>query len=390
MRILAPLALLAMLSACTDTTDSVGRPAPAGAEVPSATDVDAIIYLVGDAGKAEEGKSPLMVHLRQDVEAWSGALPDSSVMVVFLGDNVYEDGVHATDHPEYATDTLRLNTQVRSVTGRQASERGARAAFLPGNHDWANDVSPEGLAYVLNQKAHLERIGAGDTADVALVPEPGTLGPAVLDVGGRARVIAVDSHWWLQSDSDAEKSDAIAAVTEALASAGARQVVIASHLPLATGGPHGGAISFFPTVGLRYLAHRSGILVQDVTARPYRAFIESFHQVFESAGPPVAMASGHDHSLQVLSVPLGETGTFTQLVSGAGSRLTDISPVEEMVWGRMAPGYMRLTFLHDGSVLLHVLQGSPTFLSCDALHERDECMAAGLDSIQVAYARRLR
>ncbi len=376
---------------CTETTDAVGNLEPPGGEAVEPSAVDAVVYLVGDAGAAEEGRSPLMVALRDDVETWASALDDSLVMVVFLGDNVYEVGVRDSDHPDYATDTLRLNTQVRSVAGPAASEKGARAVFLPGNHDWGNEVGFEGLGRLQNMKTHLDRIDAGDTAAVALEPPPGTPGPTVMDLGARARILGLDGHWWLQSDDADERAVTMRGISLALTSAGDRHVIIASHLPLATGGPHGGTISFWSTLGMRYLAHKAGILIQDLTAAPYRDLIADFHEVFEASGPPVAMAAGHDHSLQVLTVPYDSSGaSYTQLVSGSGSKFSEIRPVPGLEWGRSAPGYMRVFFLKDGSVVLHVIQGTTTTLYCGDPATRSACMAAGADSIHTAYTRRLR
>lgn len=382
--------LVAGLVACTETTDAVGGIGPAGIDplVPSA--VDAMVFLVGDAGAAEEGLSPLMVELREDVESWAGALPDSAVMVVFLGDNVYESGLHDPGERGYDRDTLRLHTQVRAVTGLQASRHGARATFIPGNHDWANSVGAEGLARVRNMEGRLRLLAADGTAAVGLEPEPGTPGPTVLDVGTRARILALDTHWWLSEEDGTAKSAAETAMADAIRSAGQRRVLVAAHHPLASGGPHGGTIPFLPTLGIQFLAHKGGLLVQDMTSTPYRELIQDFEGVFRESGPPLAVASGHDHSLQVLDVPLDETDGYVQLVSGAGSGLTRVRPVPGMAWARRAPGYMRLAFLTEGGVILHVVAGSPELVYCGAAVQVGACMSAGVDSVHVVYSRRLR
>ena len=162
-------------------------------------------------------------------------------------------------------------------------------------------------------------------------------------------------------------------------------------MPLLTGGPHGGTIQFFPTLGLRFLAHKSGMLIQDVTAKPYQELIAAFREVFARVGPPLAVAGGHDHSLQVLEDTLPDGRTYTQLVSGAGSKLTDLRPVPGMQWGRRAPGYMRVTFLKNGTALLHVTAGAAAYKRCDGDGDvRLQCLAEGVDSMHVAYATRLR
>jgi len=73
---------------------------------PRAAEVESVVYLVGDAGDAIEGRSPLLLRLRADVEDWSGRLRgDTAVVVLFLGDNVYPDGMDRPDEPAYQRDS---------------------------------------------------------------------------------------------------------------------------------------------------------------------------------------------------------------------------------------------------------------------------------------------
>jgi hypothetical protein len=134
------------------------------------------------------------------------------------------------------------------------------------------------------------------------------------------------------------------------------------------------------------------MLVQDVTSRPYRTMIEGFLDVFAREGPPLVLAGGHDHSLQVLVDTIADGREYIQLVSGSGSRMTRIRATHAMKWGRSSPGYMRLTFLRDGSVQLDVVVGSVTHLACPGPDPGTaaSCMAAGADSIHTGYSRRLR
>jgi len=332
-----------------------------------------------------------MAKLAADVDTWSGMLPDSSVMVLFLGDNVYEKGIRDLDHPGYDSDTLRLNTQIRVVTGPNARAAGTRAVFLPGNHDWGNTSGAEGLARIRNMATHLDGVADPDTAQLVLLPEPGATGPTSVDLGSTARVLALDGQLLLQSMNQPAADSTLARIEEHLGST-ERHIVIASHLPLLTGGPHGGAIPFFPTLGLHYLAHKSGILVQDVTSRPYRSLVHGFEDLFERQGVPLALVGGHDHSMQVLSDTIPGGGELLQLVSGAGSRLTHIRDTRQMEWGRSAPGYMRITLLENGGAHLSVVLGAVSHLECPepGTEANARCMTAGADSIHTAYLRRLR
>jgi len=72
--------------------------------------------------------------------------------------------------------------------------------------------------------------------------------------------------------------------------------------------------------------------------------------------PPLAFASGHEHTLQVFS---GEGfGADWLLVSGAGSRLRSLEKADALfAAGREhgERGYMRVEFFRNGAVLLTVV-----------------------------------
>jgi hypothetical protein len=66
--------------------DPLDFPKSSGVPVPDAAKVDAVVFLVGDAGAALTGRFPLLSALRTDVERWSAALHrDSAVSVAFSG-----------------------------------------------------------------------------------------------------------------------------------------------------------------------------------------------------------------------------------------------------------------------------------------------------------------
>ena len=107
-----------------------GMPAPrAGQAPPPAPEAEAIVHTlfrIGDAGHPAKGGEPVLIALRTELERSA----DRST-VVFLGDNVYPAGLPAPGDPELAEMERRLDDQVDA-----ARDTGARAVFIPGNHDW--------------------------------------------------------------------------------------------------------------------------------------------------------------------------------------------------------------------------------------------------------------
>src|SRR5688500_33196 len=113
------LLVCTMLSACgkkelPELPSSV-LPEPLPAEVESA------VFIVGDMGAALWDRSPMPRRMERDVEWWSRALGrDSAVSVIFLGDNVYPEGVRDATDPEWPADSAHLEAQVRILAGPNA------------------------------------------------------------------------------------------------------------------------------------------------------------------------------------------------------------------------------------------------------------------------------
>jgi hypothetical protein len=354
----------------------IGSSGCGGARLPIATRPAAlsgtadVVYLIGDAGDVK-AQTPILRQLRRDIETLS---PSVSATVVFLGDNVYDDGVRDADHPGFPDDSLRLESQVDMIRGTRA-----HGIFVPGNHDWA-DGSAEGLQNMMNQTGFIRRQSARGVS-VEVLPPDGCPGPFVRDVGAAARLIAIDTHWWLHDpdrrvnvdcarQSEAAVLDALAGTLDSL-DRGRRAIVVAHH-PLETFGKHGGYFMarywFFPLTELvswAYLpipflypaARNSGITNQDLSGPRNRAMRKRLVDLFRRYGnEPMVYAAGHEHTLQVFDG--SRFGVGTHVVSGAGSKLDEVIDVgrSDFLAGRQHGeyGYMKLEFLDDGSVVLSV------------------------------------
>ncbi len=374
--------LAALLSACTRQA-YVPRQTQTLPE-PNVADVAAVLFLVGDAGAASVDASPLLHRLRRDVEQWSDALAaDSAVTVLFLGDNVYPEGVRDPDSDDFAQDTARLSAQAWTVDGPKALAHGTRAIFLPGNHDWGNLTGPPGEQRLRNEEDVLAS-WAADGRRVSLRPRAGSPGPVTVQVGP-ATVVLLDTEWWLQADDTTAKAAVIDSLEAVLWGARGNPTVLAAHHPLVSAGPHGERGWASP----QGLLSKAGALVQDLNSAPYEALRTELARAFRESERPLAYAAGHDHTLQVLhTAGPGQPGWT--LVSGAGSKLESVSEIDDLQWAAAEPGFMRLVFLRDGGVQLFVEAAPASTLECSRRSSREACMADALAAYRTVHAERLR
>lgn len=372
--------------ACGDGTESE-LPPPGRFAEPSPEAVESVVFLLGDPGLARAHHFPVLPRLRGEVERWAEALEaDSSVVVLVLGDLVYPDGVAARDSPGFAEDSARLADQVDLVAGPRARSRHARLHFLAGNHDWGQGAGRPGEERIHRLAALVEELGAGTGAWVSLEPEPGAGGPSVVDVGRHARLILLDTAWWLLEAEGASKRRVVRGVRRALRTAGDRRVVVAAHHPFESAGPHGALDTFGSTLGIRTLLSRSGALLQDLHSRPYWTLRQELTGVFAQEGRPDLFAGGHEHSLQVVRGGADDVPAVT-LVSGSASKLTPVGTSPGLVFARSVPGYARLFVKRDGTLELLVDAAPARFLRCpEEGDERETCMAEGVGAFRTVWA----
>lgn len=338
------------------------------APLPAAEGPDVVLYLVGDAGtKAAESSlvfRPLAAEAAHD---------GGRSVVAILGDNLYPAGLPAPGSKDRSEMEARLEAQL--VAARAAG----RGLVVPGNHDWARWTT-DGWNAIRRQEVFVTAHG-GPT--VAFAPSGGCPGPVVFDVGATVRLIALDTHWWLHeyekpagaSSPCTEKSedDVVAALREALRTAGARRTVVLAHHPLEAGGLSGSHYTWqdhlfpltpfvpwlwlpMPVFGSLTVAGRTAFANQQFEIAPnYRKLKAAMAKAFDPV-PPLVWAAGHDHSLQVIRLP-GERRSWN-LVSGAGGGQESVTPVREIagtVFCRSVPGYMRIVFEMNGRARLAVV-----------------------------------
>jgi len=304
-------------------------------------EIESSLFLIGDAGEPDpRERSKVLDSLAAQVSR-----EPAKALVVFLGDNVYPDGIPEEGMAAYADARRRLAVQVNSIPA------GVRTIFLPGNHDWAGS-EPFGLYSVRLQERLITTLARG--RDIKMLPGNGCPGPVSIDLG-RLRFVSLDTQWWLHSyivnDSSSRCATDPGAVTAALRQQinvpDGRVVVVGAHHPLMTGGEHGGYCGM--TGPFRRLAGHS----QDILSGLNKVMRDSIETAFATK-PPLVYAAGHEHNMQVMRG--GPTVQYL-LVSGAGSD----SKVGCTVWLRESyytaqhrTGFMRVDVMRNKGVLLRV------------------------------------
>jgi len=344
-----------------------GQPRPAPPDAPSRPPTAALatsLFLIGDAGAPEADGDRVLRHLAATVTEAS-----AETAVVYLGDNIYPDGMPPVGTRRYAEAERRLLVQV------DAARAADRVVFIPGNHDWTQTGTPGDWDAVVRQDQRLRVEG------FALSPRAGCPGPEVIDIGAHMRLVAIDTEWWLHGfppPRDAtcrhrtadEVLDGVEAAVRAPAN---RHVVIVAHHPPISAGQHAGYFDWqdhlfplrevaswlwvpLPGLGSMYpLLRRTGLTPQDQYHPANRHMVAALRARL-APHPPLLYAAGHEHQLNFLT---GESiGARYVAVSGAGmtghEREATGRP-EGLLFATRTPGFMRVDVFADGTVRLQVI-----------------------------------
>ncbi len=366
--------------------DAAEFPVVPGIPIPEPDAVDAVVFLVGDAGDAVTGHSPLLAALQEDVNRWSRALRrDSAVSVIYLGDNVYPDGVRDRADPHFPDDSTRLWSQVGVLDAGDARRYHSLGLFVAGNHDWGNATGDAGIARLVNQGALIATARQNGHL-VSLLPDAGQPGPVFRDLRQNVRIVFLDTHWFLQERGRDARRDFFLRTETILRNAGERSVILVSHHPYRSAGPHGAIIPGHHVGGLAYILKRSGALVQDLDSPAYDDLRNGLQAIFSRIPrPPLAYAGGHDHSLQLFTGEQAEP-RFS-IVSGAGSKVSTIAKEPGLQWGASRPGYMMLVFRKDDGVDLFAVGGKPDRVSCEGPADSvRSCMTEATNAFEIAFS----
>ncbi len=306
------------------------------------------LVLIGDAGNAdlEPGKS-LMHSIAKRLKALS-----SKETLVFLGDNIYEDGFlgESLDCNSDSIESQKLDPQL--YIGKASQNP---SFFVPGNHDW--DYHEEPNRQILErQKFYLEACGR----DTRFEPTQNKKTALISSHDeGIYTLIFLDSHA-LMFGSAAEKKQSYSYLNGVFElTPPDKPVIMLAHHPIATYGPHGGCYQqdYFGHSIINFFRRNGYSWGQDVNAQEYAQFIQEVSDLIPDQHK-VIFAAGHDHSLQVIQLEKGQGADFS-IVSGAGSKTSPACHGENSLFSLQSFGHLEIAFRQEGQVSVEAFAYTP-------------------------------
>jgi hypothetical protein len=288
------------------------------------------LVLVGDAG-APEPDDPVLAMLGD----WGDVHPERTT-ALFLGDNLYPEGLLAEDEESGEAVLLQLLRSTR-----------ADKILVPGNHDWGYTWRTPSRPSVLARQQDF--VDAHAELGARFLPRDGCPGPVTVELvapgtalRGGLSLVLLDLHWWLIDAARRPVCDGVPTTTafvarlrEELARRSGENVVVAAHHPIRSGGPHGGFTrGFWRDLGIA-LFYRF-YAVQDVVEPGYREMVGVVSGVLAES-PPLAMVGGHDHSLQVID---GGDQAGLVVVSGAATKVSAVTHLPGTLFAHARRGFV--------------------------------------------------
>lgn len=318
--------------------------------------IEARIILIGDAGKLNSGRIPV-------IDAARNLIPfNKKTTILFLGDNLYTGGLAGESPTDHKEAKAILDSQANIASGTDA-----KVIFIPGNHDWYG-----GAKYGLeNVKIQGEYIHELKNKNVQFLPTDGCPGPVNYAVNDHAIIVVFDSQWFLQKgEKPGLKSDCSSKTEEQfykelssiLWENKSKLVILAAHHPLISYGIHGGYFTLkqhifpftdwkpdlwipLPVMGSIYPIAR-GVFgsPQDL---PYPAYANMITKIEKIVAPysNVLFVAGHEHNLQLI-----KDKEHFHIISGAGSKKTRISNGKDLLYKAESFGFATLNISKNKNV----------------------------------------
>lgn len=352
-----------VLSSCADKTVFIARRhAQVTEQVPQSQDSIAYsLFMIGDAGGDTTYAAPVV----RGLEALINQTDEDRAGVVFLGDNIYPEGLHKKSSPYRHQDTVRLNLQLDAVKYWDGD-----VVVMPGNHDWDRQ-GDKGWKRIKRQEEYVQDYL--DRGNIFL-PSHGCPGPEVVKLTPHLIMIIIDTQWWVHTfdrpsgekdGCDCRTPDELMVLfTDLLKKYRNQNVVVAAHHPLYSNGEHGGYYRFkdhmfpltavndklvipMPGIGSIYPLYRKYIgHHQDIAHPVYQDMQRKLEKAINEYDNVVYIA-GHEHNLQYV-----QRERIHHVISGSGSKQTYVRYNNDLDFGARSRGFARLDYLTDGRCYL--------------------------------------
>jgi hypothetical protein len=314
------------------------------------------IIFIGDAGEINLIQKNIIQKAIHELIA-------GKTQVVYLGDNIYSDGMKLPGDPQETHTQNILTAQFKPFRERQVP-----VYFVPGNHDWDRS-GKNGLEKIQAQSAFLE---SQNDSLLALVPANGCPDPVVQKIAPGVTMIYLDTEWWLFPYSKANENNDCDCTTPEEVSLRLKdlvyqhkndKIILAGHHPFVSYGNHGGHFYWMdhlfplraankkmyiplPVAGSLYPLLRKTISHPEDIAHPrYKNMIRQITTAFEGHNDWLYIA-GHEHGLQYI-----QRGNLTQLVSGGGSRIDYVKKSKKAFYTSHHAGFVTIDLLTDGQAV---------------------------------------
>lgn len=306
-------------------------------------------FLIGDAGNADEPQA------QKTLDLLKGKLDsaDSNSMLIFLGDNIYPNGMPKESDKDYPLAQQKLENQF-SITKNFKG----KTLVIPGNHDWYSGL--DGLnaqesfvkKYFDDKKAFLPKNGC-PIDDISITKD--------------IKLIAIDTEWVITNWDNypginkncniKTREDFYTEFKDLIIKNQGKRIIVALHHPIISSGTHAGFHSakshLFPFSGkipvpgvasaINILRSSSGVSPADINNQHYADLANSLKSIVQDR-ENVIFVSGHDHNLQY-----HEEGNMRQIISGAGSKTNPSTIVEKTDFSYGGSGFAVLNIRKDQS-----------------------------------------
>ncbi|HEY4649778.1 MAG TPA: BamA/TamA family outer membrane protein [Pontibacter sp.] len=323
------------------------------------------VFLIGDVGAPDlQNQEPSLKLMRQQMME-AGAQSTT----VFLGDNVYHNGLPEPGAYDREVSEQRLNAQLDILKGYPGEKY-----MIPGNHDW-NHSGRGGLEAVMREQRYVNEYLTDEnivTGGDFYVPGNGCPGPYEVKISDDLVLIALDSEWWLHPfDRPYGENSSCGAATEAelliqlediIEKNSGSDILVVGHHPLKSRGVHGGFFTLkdhifpftllrdwiylpLPVIGSIYpFARKYGGILQDIPHPRYQAYIQGLYNIFDKYDN-IIYAAGHEHALEYFKH--NNTGL---IVSGSGCKIQDVKGGGDAHYTHKIKGFAKVLYYDNGEV----------------------------------------